>query len=145
MDVSSPEHSNHVISTNGKYAERIWFPEVPIIESVQSELLGICQSHMRERCGFISSEWEVHEVPNVHKESYRNFYMDDGCAKETLEFIYENREEHVIAIWHTHPNNVTWPSPRDIRGWPDQRLGWRYLIVTNLEITEWKLTNEQPI
>lgn len=96
---------------------------------------------MRERCGFITTEWEILEVDNVHQEPYRNFYMDDEDTKHALEYIYEMREESVVAIWHTHPNNVVWPSPRDLCGWPNPGLKWRYLVVTNNEVVEWELND----
>ena len=134
-----PAHRNHLISTKGRKASRIWLPDTPILESVEHELIDICNNHMRERCGFITSEWEVVEVDNSHKEPYRNFYMDDADAENALYYIYETRKESVIAIWHTHPNDVVWPSPRDLRGWPNPDLGWRYLIVTNKEVIEWGL------
>ena len=143
-DPAHPGHSNHVISSNGRYARRVWVPDTPILESVQNELLNIAQSHAHEQCGFIDSQWEVWKIPNIHKSPMRNFYMDREDVEFILSNIYEDREERVIAIWHTHPNDVVWPSPRDIRGWPNPALRWRYLIVTNEHVCEWELTNEQP-
>ena len=136
-----PAHSNHLISTKGRKAERVWFPESPLLESVQHELINICNDHMRERCGFVTDEWEVVEVENSHEEPHRNFYMDDDDAKDALHYIYEKRKDSVIAIWHTHPNDVVWPSPRDLRGWPNPNLGRRYFIVTNKEVVEWELSD----
>ena len=143
-DPAHPGHSNHVISCDGKYARRVWVPDVPLLESVKSELLDIAESHMFECCGFIDSRWDVWKIPNTHKSPMRNYYMDQEDAEPVLTYIYQDIEETVIAIWHTHPNGAVWPSPRDIRGWPNLALGWRYLIVTPNEICEWELTNERP-
>jgi len=134
-----PAHRNHLISTRGRTAQRVWHPSVPILESVQNELLSICQSHAKERCGFISSRWDVHQIENVHQAPYHNFFMDETEVIEAIDQIYNVQEEHIIAIWHTHPNDVVWPSPRDLAGWPRKELNWRYLIVTNKEVLEWQL------
>lgn len=142
VDLNNPAHPGHrnqMISTKGRKASRVWFPDTPIIESVQEELIGICEEYMKERCGFITEEWEVIQVENSHAEPYRNFYMNDDDAKDALEYIYEKRNSHVIAIWHTHPNGVIWPSPRDLCGWPNPALNWRYLVVTHKEVAEWEL------
>lgn len=142
MNLNDPAHrghSNHLISTDGRTARRVWVPDLPILETVKNELIQICQSHANERCGFIDSYWDIHDIPNIHEEPRHNFYMSDDGTAQVLKKIYEEYEEHVIAMWHTHPNNVPWPSPRDLRGWPNPELGWRYLIVTNDDVLEWEL------
>lgn len=138
-DPAHPGHSNHLIATDGKIPVRVWAPDIPILESVKNELLTIAQTFCEEKCGFIDSEWTVHKVFNSHEEPHRNFYMSEADTVPVLDHIYTVRQEHVIAQWHTHPNDVVWPSPRDIIGWPHLGLGWRYLIVTQNEIIEWEL------
>ena len=138
---SHPSHRDHVISTGGLIAERIWYPDVPILESVKNELLDKWTTSHKELCGFIDSDWNIHEVTNVHEYPARNFYMHEDHARITIQNIYEVNEDRIIAVWHTHPNDVVWPSPRDIAGWPNPALGWRYLIVTSNDLYEWELSS----
>lgn len=143
MDLNDPAHrghSNHVITTNGIEAKRIWVPEVPILESVVNELILLAQTHIFECCGFIDSNWEVWKIPNSHEEPTHNYYMSPEDAGPILTDIYEEQQNTVIAQFHTHPNGVPWPSPRDIRGWPNPDLEWRYLIATPKEVLEWELS-----
>lgn len=136
---SHPFHSEHLIPTNGYVAERIWYPYVPILESVSERLMKLCRLSRQERCGFITTEWEIVEVKNSHENPNFNFYMDIEDTQKCFDFIFEKREEDILAIWHTHPNGYPWPSPRDIRGWPDlEVVNWRYLLVTENDVTEWR-------
>jgi len=135
-----PGHCNQMIATNGIMPVRIWHHPEPMLESVRNELVNECQTHHKERCGLIDAEWNVWNVPNCHDRPYRNYLMADEDVYPILDTIYEKRESHIIAVWHTHPNNVPWPSPRDIVGWPNAQLKWRYFIVTNDEVIEWGLT-----
>ena len=138
-DPAHPAHTNHVISTQGKRAERIWFPDTPLFESTGSELMEICNDSKNECCGFIDDDQNVWLIPNVHEEPSHNFYMEEKGVTRVLEHIYNVMDSTIIGIFHTHPNNVPWPSPRDIRGWPDPKLKWRYFVVTNSEVYEWGL------
>lgn len=138
LDPASREHTDQLVSTKGRVAQRVWSTDMPI--ALRNKLIGICQSHAREQCGFISSDWSMYEVRNDHGEPYHNFYMEPRAAEEVLREIYEQRCLTVLGIWHTHPNDVPWPSPRDILGWPDLKLKWRYFVVTNDEVLEWGLT-----
>lgn len=137
IDPSSPSHSNQLISTNGIRAKRVDARGIPA--EVFEQLTKMCRMSRDERCGFITNKWEVETVLNVHDEPTHNFYMDEEDTKQVVEDIY-NRGEHIIAIWHTHPNGVPWPSPRDIRGWPNLRLGWRYFIATGNKLLEWSIS-----
>jgi proteasome lid subunit RPN8/RPN11 len=134
-----PAHANHLISTNGRTVERIWHPDTPLFESVQSELTLACFTNKDEVCGFISEDQDIYYVDNVHEEPRRNFLLDEDSFKSVMRDIYEFRESRVLGIFHTHPNNVVWPSPRDIVGWPNPDLKWRYFIATNMEVVEWAL------
>jgi len=137
-----PGHTNHLISTNGWKAGRVWHHPEPMLESVRHELITVAQSFRKERCGVIDSEWNVWNINNSHEEPFRNFYISEEDSEEIFRTIYEKRENQVIAVWHTHPNDVPWPSPRDIRGWPNPKLGWRYFIATNDDVFEWELVQE---
>jgi proteasome lid subunit RPN8/RPN11 len=138
-DPAHPAHANHVISTHGRKAERIWYPETPLFEATKESLMEACGESSLERCGFIDAENDTWFIPNVHKEPTHNFYMESESVKNVLEEIYTDIGSSVLGIFHTHPNGVPWPSPRDICGWPDLRLNWRYFVVTNNEVYEWGL------
>lgn len=138
-DPSHPSHSNHLISTNGLTAKRVWHHETPLFESTVNQLLLDWNREVVEQCGFIDDEQDIWYIPNIHEKPRANFLMDDQVATGVLENIYERQERKVLGIFHTHPNNVVWPSPRDIVGWPNSKLGWRYFIVTADEVLEWEL------
>ena len=132
-----PSHSNHLISTGGLKAVRFW-PLDPMLKSVQETLIKSCNKSRHELCGVISSEWDIFHIENAHEEPSHNFYMDQRQFSDIVKSIYA-RGATIIGVWHTHPNNVPWPSPRDIVGWPNPALKWRYWVVTNNEVLEWVL------
>ena len=140
VNPADPSHSNHLISTNGRKARRIWHHESPLYESTVNELLLDWNREVVEQCGFIDSDQELWYVKNAHEHPRSNFFMDNAYAEKTLTQIYKDSPgRKVLGIFHTHPNGVTWPSPRDIVGWPNPRLGWRYFIVTGVDVVEWEL------
>jgi proteasome lid subunit RPN8/RPN11 len=145
VDLNNPAHPGHcnqLISTEGRKVARVWYHPNPLLEVVKNELIDICQGHRFERCGFICAEHDVWEVPNSHSNPKSNYFISNDDAAAALHEIYEIQLSHIIALWHTHPNNVPWPSPRDICGWPNPLLEWRYLIVTNDDVLEWSLVND---
>lgn len=135
----SPLHSSHLISTGGVKAQRLWHHEEPLLESTINELIDIFESHLYECCGLIDTEQNIYRIRNVHKFPRMNFFMDETETREVIEKIYDIRQESVLGIFHTHPNGYPWPSPRDIVGWPNPRLGWRYFLVTADDVSEWEL------
>lgn len=137
---SHPSHDNHLISTNGRKAKRVFYHESPLFESTTNNLLLDWNREATEQCGFIDEEQEIWYIPNLHEKPRANFLMDTEVAESVLNKIYSNSS--VLGIFHTHPNNVPWPSPRDIVGWPNPKLGWRYFIVTYGEVVEWELSND---
>jgi len=145
MDLNNPahpSHSNHVIPTYGKKAQRVWFTKTPLLEETQKNLLMDWNRGVTEQCGFIDSAQDVWYINNLHNNPRMNFLMDNVQAANTLEKIYNKLNRTVLGIFHTHPNNVPWPSPRDIVGWPNPRLKWRYFIVTSKDIIEWELVDD---
>lgn len=145
MDLNNPahpSHSNHLISTKGKKAKRVWHHESPLYESTVNQLLLDWNRDVIEQCGFIDNDQEIWYVPNVHDKPRANFLMDNHVTCKVLENIYEVTDRKVLGIFHTHPNSLPWPSPRDIVGWPNPRLGWRYFIVTEGEVLEWELSRD---
>lgn len=144
-DLNNPAHighSNYLISTNGKQAEQIFYPGTPLPESVRSELLDIGYLNTTEQCGFITEDFDIVPVQNSHLEPRTNFFMSDEEVMVIAHEIYEIRESKIIGIYHTHPNQYPWPSPRDIVGWPNPALAWRYFLVTRGDVTEWRLIGD---
>ena len=134
-----PSNCNQLIKTD-REAERIWHPDILLFESVQHELISQCLANRNERCGLITiEEQEVIYVENIHHEPTHNFLMSQEDFDSALRAIYKEREDKVLGIFHTHPNNVPWPTPRDLAGWPNPALGWRYWIATGHEVIEWRL------
>ena len=138
MQPDSPSHTEHVISTNGWKAERIWYPDKPLFESTLGLLMDLVPKSKNEQCGFLTTDQSIIPVLNVHEEPTHNYFMDVEQTQLTLEQIFDDLQSDVMGIWHTHPNDITWPTPRDIVGWPDLRLGWRYWIVTHNDVLEWE-------
>lgn len=132
-------HSDHLISTNGRKAERVWHHPEPLFESTVEELLEVADIYTNERCGFIDSEQNVYHISNVHAKPRMNFFMDEDEVENAVKEIYETRQNSILGIFHSHPNGLPWPSPRDIVGWPNPKLGWRYFLVVSGNVTEWKL------
>lgn len=141
-DPAHPGHANHLISTKGRRAQRVWYPDVPLYESTAERLLEEWDENPTEVCGFIDSEQDVWVIPNIHNSPFANFLMDKKPMETVLKYIYVDMKKSVIGMFHTHPNSLPWPSPRDIVGWPNHKLGWRYFIVTKDEVLEWELVND---
>ena len=141
-DPSHPSHANHLISTNGKRAQRVWHHEEPLFEATTNQLLLDWNREVTEQCGFIDSDHDVWYISNVHDAPRMNFLMDNHVATKVLERIFDTEGKKVLGIFHTHPNDVPWPSPRDIVGWPNLKLKWRYFVVTSSEVLEWELVDD---
>jgi proteasome lid subunit RPN8/RPN11 len=136
-DPAHPSHRNHLIPTNGRTARRIWTN--PIDEEIRELLLAGCRSSDKERCGFVTEDQDIWYIDNIHDEPYNNFLMDSDDVEKVVTEIYDIRQTKIFAMFHTHPNGVPWPSPRDLVGWPNPDLKWRYWIVTKTEVIEWQL------
>lgn len=117
-------------------AERIF--EVVLPDSLQTILKQIAIANHHEVCGFIDVHYGFHVVDNIHDERTHNFLMDEDSFTSTMKRIYGS-DNAVLGMWHTHPNNVVWPTPRDLAGWPNPDLKWKYWIVTNNQVIEWRL------
>ena len=140
-DPAHPDHADYLISTNGWRAILVDEPEEPLSESAVENLLHKLKPMGHEECGFITNTGWIVSVINSHGDPKHNFYMDEPDAIDAIEFIYEADEE-IMGIWHTHPNGYPWPSPRDIVGWPNRALNWRYFLVSRGDVTEWELTRD---
>lgn len=131
------------MSTHGLRAEQIFHPSEPLFESTISGLLELLDGKYLERCGFITrDDQEIVPVENTHQDPHNNFYMSEEDASEALEYIYNETNREILGVWHTHPNGYPWPSPRDILGWPNVSLGWRYFLVSRGNVTEWRVTSD---
>lgn len=137
-DPSLPNATNHLIDTGGRRAERIWQHHLPD-HLVAGLIESAGQNPRLEICGFIDSQFDFWLAPNVHEEPTHNFLMAAEQTKNVLNNIYNLLHLDVIGIFHSHPNNRPWPSPRDIVGWPNTQLGWRYFLVLKDDVTEWRL------
>ena len=123
----------------GRRARRLFEKDaLPLPDDLQKILMAMCKSSNYEVCGFIDASYGFHVVDNVHEKKTHNFLMDQDSFVSTIERIYSGTNS-VLGIFHTHPNNVTWPTPRDLAGWPNPALKWRYWIVTSGEVIEWRL------
>lgn len=138
-DPAHPSNCNQYIPTNGRKAERVWGSTLD--KQVCDLLTAGCISSNKERCGFVTSDEDIFYVNNVHAEPRHNFLMDPEDFAEVVSEIYDIRQTRILGIFHTHPNDVPWPTPRDLVGWPNPELRWRYWIVTNTEVIEWELVS----
>lgn len=143
MDFNNPAHpghSNYLISSNGRMAEQIFYSCSPLPENVRTKLLNIAYSNTIEMCGFITTGFDdVVPVQNSHEVPQTNFYMNEEDAEVAINSIYNDLQTEILGIYHTHPNGYPWPSPRDLRGWPNPALSWRYFLVARGDVTEWRL------
>lgn len=140
-DPAHPAHSDHLISTGGRKPKRVELEDIHphhLSNDCRQEMMMACQSSPIEVCGFVTAKHELHYVANAHENPELNFYMDETEGAEILNKIYASGI-CIIGVFHTHPNNIPWPSPRDIVGWPDLRLKWRYWIATRSDVLEWTL------
>lgn len=137
--VATPQHREQLISTHGRFANRVWTPAVPLDDVAITLLIEGCKYADEEKCGLISTiSHTVHWIENVHEYPRRNFFMDQEEYKIAVDDIFTENEE-ILGIFHSHPNETPWPTPRDIHGWPPFQLDWRYWIVTGAEVIEWEM------
>jgi proteasome lid subunit RPN8/RPN11 len=140
--IASPSHGNHLIPVGDRQVEHIFYPDKPLSESTKRRLIEDCQKSRLELCGLLDKYERIYYIENVHEIAESNFFFDEEEYKIAVDECFENcegAEDSILGIWHTHPTNIPWPSPRDIRGWPNPDLRWRYWIVTNREVLEWRL------
>ena len=135
--VSLIRHTPMNVFVTPKTVERVSFTQHPLEEELRHQLIDECLTNSDEVCGFISAAMEYYPIANSHPEPHANFHMQDDLVAPTLQEICKINESRVIGIFHTHPNNVPWPSPMDLAGWPNKALGWRYWIVTKHDVVEW--------
>lgn len=135
---ASPDAHNHMIDTGGRRAERIWEPANPLADSIKKEMMEACQTSEFEVCGLVSSTGEIFYLANDHTYPRTNFLVTNDVMKIVLANMIQ--DGHMpIGIFHTHPNSHPWPTPRDVVGWPNPDLGWRYWLATRTDVTEWML------
>lgn len=140
--IDSPSHGNHLIPVGDRKVEQVFYPDTPLSDATKKRLILDCHSSKHELCGLLDIQESIYYIENVHEISESNFFFDKAEYEIAINEIFENNPGHqnpILGIWHTHPTNIPWPSPRDIRGWPEPRLQWRYFIVTNEAVHEWRL------
>lgn len=140
MNMAQIEHGNPCDTDQmfdpARRAERNF--DVVLPGNLITVLTQICNANTQEVCGVIDVHYGFHVIDNIHEHKTHNFLMDEDSFNATMKRIYGG-DNSVLGIWHTHPNNVVWPTPRDLAGWPNPDLKWRYWIVTNSEVIEWRL------
>lgn len=115
-------------------------PDALPVSTVNSLKLAARKS-FSEVCGFITNRYDIVYVKNSHPEPDANFIMDAIDYKRAIEQIYVG-EDKIIGVFHTHPGGSPHPSMNDIKGWPNEQLGWRYLIATPDEVYEYQYKNQ---
>ena len=111
--------------------------------SVINSLKIAARSSENELCGFVTNAYDLVYVKNSHKEPRSNFFMQMHDMKKAIERIYIG-DDKIIAVFHTHPGGSPRPSGNDINGWPNEELGWRYLIATAEDVYEYQYKNQPP-
>jgi proteasome lid subunit RPN8/RPN11 len=140
--IASPSHGNHLIPIGDKTVEPIFYPEDPLSPATRNRLILDCHTSKDELCGLLDIQQGIYYIENTHEIAESNFFFDKEEYEIAVNEIFENNPGHdepILGVWHTHPTNIPWPSPRDIRGWPAPALKWRYFIITNREVLEWRL------
>jgi proteasome lid subunit RPN8/RPN11 len=140
--IDSPSHGNHVIPIGDRVVEAVFYPEHVLRLNTKQQLISDCGSSKLELCGLLDIREQIYYIENVHELAENNFFFDHEEYNTAVSATFENNpgvERPILGIWHTHPTNIPWPSPRDIRGWPCPDLKWRYFIITRREVLEWRL------
>lgn len=140
--IDSPSHGNHVIPIGDRAVEAVFYPKNPLRLNTKQQLISDCNGSKNELCGLLDVREQIYYIENVHEIAESNFFFDHKDYDVAVAANFENNpgvEEPILGIWHTHPTNIPWPSPRDIRGWPEPSLRWRYFIATNREVLEWRI------
>lgn len=128
---------NYLTTPSTNKVARVDHPREPLDDETISHMVSGCRANRDEVCGFITLNGDIVYVPNSHKEPHMNFYMAIEDIQEALNEICNVKYDTVFGVFHTHPNNVPWPTPIDINGWPNPDLEWRYWIATHHEVIEW--------
>lgn len=102
-------------------------------ESLCRGLTGTAKRSFEEVCGFILDDFSYHIIKNVAPRPQTSFFMD---PIEQIEFLKENHKR-VVGVWHTHPTKDAIPSEDDMSGW-HPRMPWRYFVVNEFEVNEYK-------
>ncbi len=92
--------------------------------SIRDRIIAHAQNHTpRECCGVIAGSGgevtELYELTNLEPGNTR-YLIDDGEFFRTYWEI-EQRGEELLAVYHSHPATVAYPSPTDIANatWPE--------------------------
>lgn len=89
-----------------------------------------------EVCGFITSRMKMFLVENTADDRQNNFSMSLANQRRAIEIISASGEE-IVGVFHSHPKGSPHPSNRDMLGWPNPDLNWRYWIVTPTGLFEY--------
>lgn len=71
----------------------------------------------REACGIMTGQGgqvkRLYVLANVDPEPTRRFRLDPADLHQALAEVRNGRDEF-LAVWHSHPESIAYPSPRDL-------------------------------
>lgn len=85
-----------------------------INSTLLAELSDALELGTPERCGILTADGHLVEIPNIHADPVKGFHMEPVAFLACL-------EAGAVATWHTHPGKDPNLSEEDMRGflqWP---------------------------
>lgn len=71
----------------------------------------------REACGIMTGRdghvRRLYVLPNVDPDPVRRFRLDPVDLHAALQEVRSGRDQF-LAVWHSHPASIAYPSPRDL-------------------------------
>lgn len=112
-------------------------PQLPLPYDLRYDLIRAAHtSPFAEVCGFITSRMKPFFVLNTADDPRNNFHMSLPNLRRAVELIAAAGDE-ILGVFHSHPGGSPYPSERDLAGWPNSDLNWRYFIVTPDNVYEY--------
>jgi proteasome lid subunit RPN8/RPN11 len=96
---------------------------------------------IQEICGFILQDGSIVIIPNDAVRPGDGFDMRKSVQRNFV----QNSHSSILAVFHTHPRGICWPSAVDVENWPIACLEdlevprVKYVIATTREIGEFRL------
>jgi proteasome lid subunit RPN8/RPN11 len=95
---------------------------------------------IQEICGYVLDDGSFIVMPNISDAPMDSYEVNPESQGWILPMVWER----VVAMFHTHPRGICWPSDEDMRNWPPAASegGARYFIVTAREVREFRLDED---
>ena len=100
-------------------AERLVLPE-----AIREEIIAHARDHApRECCGIVAGRngelSQLYRLTNTESGNTRYLFDDEEFYKRYWEI--ENRGEELLAVYHSHPETIAYPSQTDVAFafWPE--------------------------